>query len=993
MLAQELTYAMVNDAINCLFFDGRFATQPVYLSLDNSLRDELGTRLKIDPSMVQAAVCKSVRNSLTGTANVYAKHSFEARLWLRNGMQSPPPFSALLYTLAYAAELMAEEGSFASSNYYFRLSQITGLDRDTLQRDKQFTEPLWIGLNQWLTKHSFIFGRPTARSNVSTLRYVGWPLSQTIVRASDRDRFHDLFVRFALSGSEAISRVEMEHYLATWMLQGGANPRLKNAWSKPELRARIAEAAIAELASWSSGPTAGIVTGAQSRAIKLSLIANLVPRFPSQVLELHVGRLGEQVDQISLINSVGQFQFANDTFGSYATISPSPFRSDNSALGQSFEFEQIGSANSLFWHPRLVIPLTRPTQGSLWVEATRITFGTPHMLLVRDNMNLPARVESHLMKSAARPPNLATPSSLRGLPEGWLLYHDVQIARADVITDDKDLECLVPLGESSVISLKGGLELVPSFFHLERPPSVHLVVPSGSASLSIGALGSDNVIARSEFGGAEAELPLAEGGAVNPELQARAYQNGKFVDELAFYLRDASNPLPMSRDGRGLLSYTSVHTATQSNGAANEIFGYSAATCDQNEFAEHGGHGTALLALPDGSKEVALTASYPIVSNQQSGMQSCIEAGYHHWMLPMVNPLTPKGTPITAKCKSCGQSLIILYRTHKKPTGVAKPNASPVRIPLSALPTISSENGSLFDFDLLLDALSFIGSGSWGKFETLLSSISPMSGYPRQIAQDCMALGILELEQRKGSGAYRAWCVPAPAINFILEDRSFLSGFRSERLVEELQIRVTQAGGKLFRQKRNAGPSAIFIEGLSPTKVRNAIDGLLDPHQRQVTVNEQPALNLAAACIAMPSLKECLAPASIGRAANLQMFNVRTARWEDVTTLQGSGGYRWNEGYQAYGFVDRDGNAFAGPHQVVKLLAARDAAIRLHTYDITNQTFYSTLGCEPVGLLARALVACSGMLPTIDSGKTKYQCVPPQIATRVLTILYEEDRK
>lgn len=226
-MTDGLTYALVNDAINEVFFDGRFAAQPVYLSMDSAMRSEMAARLSASAGTIEDVICDTVRKTLVRSADPFVHHASRARKWHSDGMRTPPPFLAVLYSLAYAAELMEEEGRFASNNYYIRLEQVTDIERELLKRGMKRTEYLWLALNHWLVENNHVLGRPTAFTNGSTWRYVDWPVSQAIVRASDRDRFHDLFERYGFTGSETLSRREMAHYLDSWMRSGHANGRLR----------------------------------------------------------------------------------------------------------------------------------------------------------------------------------------------------------------------------------------------------------------------------------------------------------------------------------------------------------------------------------------------------------------------------------------------------------------------------------------------------------------------------------------------------------------------------------------------------------------------------------------------------------------------------------------------------------------------------------------------------------------------------------------------
>ncbi|MFB9978184.1 hypothetical protein ACFSQQ_16570 [Mesorhizobium kowhaii] len=986
MAVTPLSFGSVNDAINDIFFDGRFSAQPVYLSMDNGMRSEFAERFGIDPNTAESAICDSVRPTLARAGDPYARYALDTRIWKRSGMRRPPPFSALLFSLAYAAELMEAEGDFANSNYYYRLSQVTGIERDILKRYRNSPEPLWLALNDWLVANNHLLGRPTARPMSSTWRYVGWSISQAIVRASDRDLFHDLFEGFGFSGSEAISKRDMVHYLANWMLTSRPNARLKNAWSKRELRERVAEAAIAELASWNSG-SGTTIAGTQARATRLSLLANLVPRLAGPVLELHLGHLGEEASPATLVNEVGSFQIANDEFGNFATISPSPFLAGDAALGQLHAFKQIGSARRLEWQPRLVVPFAKPEQGALWVEATRVGFGVQHLLLVRDTGRLPKMVESYLMKAASRLPTIATAGKLKGLPAGWILYGDVQISRTDIHPDSYDLECLVPFGEGSVLDFQGGLQLLPSFYHSKSSPVARLAVPAGPARLEAAAPVAEGTIASTPSAGKEVELRL--GSNMGEALVLRGYEGEELVEETEVFFRDADNPTPLHRDGRGQLEYASIlSTGKPAFTPSVAVRGMSVAGEVTHPGKVDQGSGEPAAVLPEGGAvEDVQDATYSRAVEQHVAREACIENGYHVWRFPMIPADTPRGTPVEGRCTSCSQSLVIVYRQRKKVLPAA---ALAARIPLPPMPLPTNDDTHPVDHDLLLDALSFFGSGSWSKFVALLDALTTEPQFARQVAEEYAALGLVDVELRPGSSAIRSWSVPAPAINFFGDRQAFLSGFRSGDLVQQLQQAVVDAGGKLSSAPQGGGPSALFFEGIDDSVLRTAIDGIHDPHGRQVAINVQPALSIAGACLAMPPLEQSLVPVSIGRARNLQQFNPQSAHWKDVEGVRGNGCYRWNEGSQAYAYVGADGTAKGGPYQITKLLAARASRMRLHAYDASKHAFRSTLGCEPPGLLSRALVACSGRLPARDRGITIHTSVTPEVGLATMKVLYGE---
>jgi hypothetical protein len=381
-------------------------------------------------------------------------------------------------------------------------------------------------------------------------------------------------------------------------------------------------------------------------------------------------------------------------------------------------------------------------------------------------------------------------------------------------------------------------------------------------------------------------------------------------------------------------------------------------------------------------------AAQSVISSQTVKRIVPRKACIHLWRFEMVPDNTPRGTPFKSTCSYCKQTLVIIYRQRKIPSAIAVPKPVVRCFDLPPMHVPESKQGASADHGIFIDALSCLGSGSWGKFESLLEALSPEPQYARQVANHYAALGHLDLEQRQGSGAIRSWCVPPPTINIAGSDRAFLAGFRSKKLIEKIGERAEIAGGRMTIADNKSGPSSIFIDGLGIDRLRKAMDSVQDPHGRPVTLNDAPALSIATACLAFGGMEESLSPVSIGRARNLQKFDLARARWDVVEEVQGSGCYRWNDGFQAYAFVGIDGRAYTGSYQITKLLAARAGGVRLHAYDAKARTFHYSLGCEPPGLLSRALAACSGTLPTIEGGTATYHGVTAEVASIVLKALY-----
>ncbi|MGR9416625.1 hypothetical protein [Rhizobium leguminosarum] len=984
-----ISYKDCNSALNNVFFDGRHAGQPVYLTLDNDMRDEVGRQLGVEPDRVEGAICRHIGDWLERRGNPYDTIVSAMELWRRAGMKSQPYFTAVLFCLSHAATIMAAEGEFAANNYYIRLSQVTGIERQRLSQHGNTTDMLWSALRDWLVLNNFGLGKPTAVAT-TTWKYVGKAISQAVVRASDRELFHDLFERYNFSGSESISLKEMEFYLSHWIAGSKANSRLRNAWARTELRERVVEAALAQLSKWSSGD-AGTKTGfpASAGSLRLSLLANFVQRFPRQVLELHLGRMSSEdsAGPFEMEGEGDEFFMASDRFGGYSTLSPSPL---GRGIGSRFHLAGVSPGlRPLDWQPRLVIPLVRSSQENLWAEVAKVSFGVPHVVLVRDAHGLPGRVESYLATAAMKMPEKASPSELPGLPTGWILYKDVQVRQPDRVPGD-DLECLVPWSNDGMLSIGGGMQLLPGFYHASKPILVDFLSSAGPTRVEAWTNGaSPGSLAKVDSPGNDCSLLLDAAQLRFPDgITLRASQDGIERASAEVYFRDADSPRPLNREGRGRLAYMSVVSATPAQGSVGKTT-VSGMEPSEASFSRGASSIDTSSVLPEGSFEEEQQPVPGASTVRQASSETCIERGYHYWICETLPPGRARNTPLEQRCKGCGTMVVMLHRGTSQAGGAL----AALPIPISRIGQPEPPRFDPIDADGFLDALCFLGSGSWGKFQALAGlGNDPASTSSRQVAQDLSLLGFLDVELVPGSNAIRSWCVPRASVNFVDDGKAFLSGFRSPRLVDAIMDATQRHGGRAYREDLTGRPPAVWLVDIDVASARSAFSAIADPHGRNVAILERPGEALASAFEWLDGMSSSLRPVSIGRPASLQAFDARKARWMDAGLASRPGAYRWNDGFQAYAYVGPDGSAWAGPYQAVKVLAARDDGVFLWQYDKARGIFRATLGCDPPGLLGRALVASSGYLPRIGRGTISYSNISPTVASSVLAALTTEKR-
>lgn len=988
-------YRVINDALNRVFLGGRFESRPLYLVLDERGRADLGEILGIDPDDVEVHCCSEVGKSLSPTGDPYRNHEVDLWKWTIARRKSLPPFTALLFTLSHAAELMVSDGQFNASNYYQRLAGVTGFSAQRLSLNGKSTEQFWKALNGWLADHDFRHGRPTARA-VNSNKYVGIAMSQAIVREEDRQRFHSMFEKYGFTGTDAVTEEEIGQYLGAWINTSKPTKQLKAAWEKVELRSRISEIAIDELEEWSDELADQAGTKRTSGA-RLSLAASFRNDILSRSIAIWIGKEAELGPvELQLPGWGTTLELGNTTFGSFATIEPrSAIDLDRTFLHGLVASGEHGNAYT--WAARAVIPLSRSEKGSYWTEVNRVTMGIEHVVLVRSERRIRDAVERALEDIAAPGYTVANPSGLKGLPAGWLLYEKVVATRS--LEELKGFEsALSPVGQSSGLQLLGGLRMVRGIWHEWAPPTA-----------AFDAREPGTVIAAWEGTSVEGE-PLckvtADEGLASLDLDGcipktgnlhvEASRDGAVLGVATILLRSASKPRLLDRQSRGIVAYANaLHASADAVTSEHSIRGSIAPVPSGTSASANLAAFATMSTSPEASQERADVGQSgpaqerPALDLAEFSLDEqlrlpCAVRGFHHFIVDTVLPGYPKYAPVNMECKQCSTAL--LHKRTGRPAGSALPRRAPRAVPESPR-VVEPTDRAHRPFDLWLDALCFLGSGTYASFEGLLANEEMDPWEPSEGFRNLSWLGHVDVSL---DGRFRPkfWSVSPPALAFHAEREATLTGFRNPSLVADLEDLVTRAGGRIERESHPGQPEVVRLVGLSAEDAGRELDILADPHGRQLAVVDDAPARIAAFCNEGPALFECFGPASIGTGEDIQRFDPAAGRWRSAEDARGPGAYRVNYAGTTYAFRSASGRAFSGPHELVKLAAARASGINLHSYLPDHEIFVSRLGCEPPGLLGRALVACSGRLPKIMDGTSQFTQVPREVAAAVLAVLY-----
>ncbi|MCT7963465.1 hypothetical protein NG791_22575 [Laspinema sp. D1] len=184
-------YQQWNQAIASYFTSGIPRGTRVYLSVDDDILDRIGGEFDLELNAdtwgddFRAAVTKKVivddRLDLQRLQSISSKR--------------PPPGIAFLGLCVLAASEMAEEDEISDRDYFRQLRKVLGLSDYGRPPGMEFgdkaEEPLWKDWNRWLSRQRF---ESTAHRGPRGPRtYINYPISQALLRRTDKDRLRTLF--------------------------------------------------------------------------------------------------------------------------------------------------------------------------------------------------------------------------------------------------------------------------------------------------------------------------------------------------------------------------------------------------------------------------------------------------------------------------------------------------------------------------------------------------------------------------------------------------------------------------------------------------------------------------------------------------------------------------------------------------------------------------------------------------------------------------------
>lgn len=992
-------YELWNRALILEFFGGARAGSPVYLDLEPEvllrLATEIGAPAGLVPQDPQLAFCHSVTRTFdlrSSGPEMLHQHAMAARLWAEGTSPQPglpgldldpdlPPFVAALGLLSLAAEQMHAGDGMAPTNYYGRLCDLLEVQGDAARKKVEHdfrleSNTLWSHLNSWLQRAHGARGFPTAEA-FNHLAYVGVPISQALVRAADRDKLPEFFLSYELNPGQQFSRIDMREIFGSWLPHSPLAGTLKSIWgSGQEARRRIADVVCLELEHWDG--SASPAESGSGREFRASLAATWdevpVLEFSAMLAVRDDGDIAVGRYELTDGNRSSVFSGPVAATRNYAGLVKLEFeRPDQAgqlvrlALLQSMKLVS-GAQRATISHPRRdIIVMLWDEARWLFMESAHTELGRDHLLLVRNEL---APDVTQALEDAAQA-GFGTVSNNAGVPEGWTLFTGVHITALLTAPSDR-LAALLPQSKTQV-DLTGGMHLSAARWHSKAPPTIVAIdgvqrrfavtlfeesgIPGKTPPIELGSHTGETLIPLKDLQLADGNYrvilnevtPTGRVGAhlTSRPLKLRSGASAHLDPPTSLRLAHHGSP---GFDGWEALSATDI-------GAHGETVLQGAISIGATGIPLAAPH----TALPMKLGQSAVASLDDLFGRLPATERSILEAQFENLLRQgLVSLDGPRPRPTVAGWAWINENLGASLTTRP---GADPQSAAPIGVRFEA------------DLDLILDALVVLSGGSWNSLERLIRYSSVERWEPVEAARNLSALGYIDLELDRHSLRPLRWSA-APATLAVLPDgmSAFVTGSRSEDLLEKVEHQTAARGGFTNRHVSSGRPVLLQVHGLAG----HAFDELAEETGLVCTRNS--ALSIAELLPSIRAVYRQRPELYVPHGSTLERFDFDSNGWRSVTEMQLTGAYRITAETVHYGILADEGLRECD-NSVAKYAAAAATGRDIMSYDPPSSRLTCLLGARPPALYERAIALCSGELPRALSNNTSvYEGVTAEVA-------------
>ena len=353
---------------------------PVILFLD----DEEMKRLWPDEPDPVGSLTAAVRDRLhLANKNPYRSVDEAMRRWHRGDLTEPPPCLPLLAVTVLAATRMRSDGTASSSASYHRFAQLLWRPEDPFplsELQERLTEAFpsvveaWKCLHDWISLQAAEMGESTIQTHPFLTR-IGYPLSQALVRASDRDKLTLFFDAIGPSRLPTLSDDALFRGLAVW----SSRPRgFSAAFSRSLQNQDDAQAFGRAIKSLADAWNGLVVVEGGRRRLPVRLLIDLENWSYKRVVRLVDGL---DRDSFDLANGTN-VTLRRPEYGDYFDISADLTQE----IDLTRRFRSPGRASTLVQDPQLVWVLRTELSNGHWVSEPTLEPYRTHLLVVHSSL-------------------------------------------------------------------------------------------------------------------------------------------------------------------------------------------------------------------------------------------------------------------------------------------------------------------------------------------------------------------------------------------------------------------------------------------------------------------------------------------------------------------------------------------------------------------------------------------------------------------------------
>jgi len=1009
------SYLELDAALCAHYFTGDNSGQPLYLDVEEDDLAACGESVGLTGEEFLANLVTTTRALFSfGESRTPILKKFEAanRRWFqllrearrfREQHLPPPPTIGLLCLFVIPAEHMGADGGRGGSHqrYYPPLYELLQIEK---QHQKRFessyrhtSEELWLGLNAWLEFEDGRYGLPTAFS--LSHRYVGLPVSQALIRDTERRQLRRMFAQYGLNPQDALSSQDMSEWLGEW-ITGAPSPasrHLQALWKNLENREHVSTIALRELAGWDGygfeareGKQERIASAAKSWLFLADQPDGLfntrmglgISIKASEGLAMSDHRLATTDGDVSLPFSILKAGLIGTT-ASEAGLEPRSLLEGKVSIRTE---EKVRDR-----YPRKISPFELDYMSNLWLEVESVELGGKYRFLVHHDLLKETKTSLALMAQDG-----FSDCDLAGVPDGWTLITDIVIIgpppRSVSESQDYDLSAL-RAKPATRMKLTGGLRLPGRIERHSLLAMPQLLVTSDNPEpLSISIVARDvyeserKLVGKTDPQVAPFEVKLEDFIEESGDYELLLLRTTTAVQSLSLRVRTANEPDQLGWNSFEYLSHGTPDDlwALRSLPASDltDVIVSGAVSFGPCRVVEDRGSGT-ILEVPEPERSWDPPARLVV---QKIPDNSCVITGKHHLRLPTYNHTQKAERWVWGECDGCGMrkrspsdhksaERLKVYSQQAKTGGTG--------IDVASFRPIQHQEQTV-EFSAAIDAITYLGRGSISAAHQIARSLENTAIFEKKFIQQLEALAFIEVRRDERLEPQSFELAPTSAITTSDESVTLVGPWLQDNLA--LAAEATEKQGGTWMDYEVGDTVLRSLSGITLDQLKQSLRddfSYLERAGRKLLDRLPPLSEIGAA----------LHRQSFYGSDSLRFFMAREGVWrkfDDEINLPGA--YVENAGFRRQYFwrsdldVARSTAALADPY-TIKHLAALAATSRLCEFDKKNDELSMQLGCDLPGLFNRAAVLEGGLLPLQQGHRLVYRGISAAFAEVLLSKL------